>query len=155
LFDGASALILGVESSAFEGFPAMLLEAACDELETADYALPLRSSTPLELDWRPMIAAILNDRQAGISPGVIAQRFHRGLAAGIAAVCRKFSHLPVVLAGGVFQNRILTEMTAGALAAAGQVVGRPGKIPPGDGGLAAGQLAIAAARYSRGKPVRN
>jgi hydrogenase maturation protein HypF len=46
----------------------------------------------------------------------------------------------------VFQNRLLVEDLAGLFAERRQPLGLPGAIPPGDGGLAAGQLAVALAR---------
>jgi hydrogenase maturation protein HypF len=146
LFDAVAALTLGIEESAYEGFPAMLLESACDGSSGADYPLPLSLDSTLQLDWRPLIAAILDDLAAGTPVGTIAQRFHDTLAKGIVSVCRRYAHLPVVLTGGVFQNRVLTERTIGLLQACGHAVGSPGRIPPGDGGLAAGQLAVAAAQ---------
>lgn len=154
LFDAVAALTLGIESSAYEGFPAMLLESACDHSDDPPYPLPLSSDPMPVLDWRPLIAAILKDRAAGTSPGIMSQRFHAALAEGIVSVCRRYMHLPVVLAGGVFQNRVLTERVVRLLYACGQRVGSPGKIPPGDGGLAAGQLAIAAAWHSSTKPFQ-
>lgn len=147
LFDAVAALVLGVENAAYEGFPAMLLEAACDESDTLAYSVALQDGMPLELDWRPLIAAIQKDLQSAVSPGAIAMRFHRALAAGILAVCSNFANLPVVLAGGVFQNRVLTELVADGLEQLNRPVALPGRIPPGDGGLAAGQLAIACATF--------
>ena len=61
-------------------------------------------------------------------------------------VCRRRPELPVVLAGGVFQNRLLTELVAEMMERQVAALGLPGIIPPNDGGLAAGQLAIAAAK---------
>ena len=52
----------------------------------------------------------------------------------------------VALCGGVFQNRILTQACATGLKEAGMVPILPGEVPVGDGGLALGQLAVAAAR---------
>jgi hydrogenase maturation protein HypF len=51
----------------------------------------------------------------------------------------------VVLSGGVFQNRLLLERTATALQDAGLRGLVPRLLPPNDGGIALGQLAIAAA----------
>lgn len=146
LFDGVAALVLGVTHSEYEGQAAMLLEASCDLSEAGSYEIPLLQETPFQLDWRPCITAILRDREAGVSPGVMAMRFHRGLARGTARLCQEFSFLPVVLGGGVFQNRCLVELLAEELSQKNQPLGLPGKIPPNDGGLAAGQLAVAIAR---------
>jgi hydrogenase maturation protein HypF len=73
-------------------------------------------------------------------------RFHRSLAHGIVGICRRWNEMPVVLSGGVFQNRLLTELVVEMIDCKSQLLGLPGLIPPNDGGLAAGQLAIAAAK---------
>ncbi len=146
LFDGAAALILGIEQVQFEGQAAMLLEAVVDPLAVGQYDLPLQGSGPRQLDWRPLVRQILRDRGNGISPSTMATRFHRAVASAVVAMCRCFPNLPVVLGGGVFQNRVLVELVAENLLPAGQPLGLPGRIPPNDGGLAAGQLAVAAAK---------
>ncbi|EDL61117.1 carbamoyltransferase HypF [Gimesia maris] len=146
LFDGVAALVLGVTHSEYEGQAAMLLEASCDLAEAGSYEMPLSQGAPFQLDWRPCIAAILRDRKAGVSTGVMAMRFHRGLARGTARLCRQFMPLSVVLGGGVFQNRCLVELLAEELRQNDQPLGLPGRIPPNDGGLAAGQLAVAIVR---------
>ena len=51
----------------------------------------------------------------------------------------------VVLSGGVFQNRLLLERTAALLVGAGLRVLVPRRLPPNDGGIAYGQVAVAAA----------
>jgi hydrogenase maturation protein HypF len=51
-----------------------------------------------------------------------------------------------VLSGGSFQNRRLVERTAGALTGSGLRVLTPERLPPGDGGISYGQVAVAAAR---------
>lgn len=139
LFDGVASLILGIDFADFEGQPAQMLEAISDQSETHGYSMPLNGD---EVDWRPMLRELLLDRVQGVSPGVMAMRFHRGLALAISTVCSQFPTLPVVLGGGVFQNRLLVELVAEGLRGHPAPVGLPGVIPPNDGGLAAGQLAI-------------
>jgi hydrogenase maturation protein HypF len=150
LFDGAASLILGTHAAQFEGQPAMLLEAASDPSAAGAYELPLRDEKTVELDWRPLVKAILADRATGLPPGAMAMKFHRAVAAAIDAVCRRFRERPVVLGGGVFQNRVLTELLCERWSGRRQPLGLPGRIPPNDGGLAAGQLAVAACRNQRG-----
>ncbi len=150
LFDGVAALVLGMSRATYEGQPAAHLEDACDPHASGSYQVPVRPSTLLELDWRPMIRDIVADRRAGLAPGRMAMKFHRGLAAAVADVCRRFDDLPVVLGGGVFQNRRLVEQIAEQ--APVDRLGLPGTIPPNDGGLAAGQFAIAARVLARFSP---
>lgn len=143
LFDVAACLILQQPHASYEGQPAMCLEAICDPAEEGRYSFAIGSDDPIELDWRPMIGQVITDLQSGTSPGVMAMRFHRGLAAAIQSVCNHWPTLPVVLGGGVFQNRVLVELLAASWPSHGRLLGLPGCIPPNDGGLAAGQLAVA------------
>jgi hydrogenase maturation protein HypF len=146
LFDAAAALILGIDKVSFDGEAAMRLEAVADRTARGRYAFPLiDSQQPFELDWRPMFTELLADCQHGVDPAIMSMRFHRGLAYGTKAVAERWPCLPVVLTGGIFQNRLLAELVAGLIGAEHQPLGLPGLIPPNDGGLAAGQLAVAAA----------
>lgn len=142
LFDGVAALVLGISHTDFEGQAAQLLESISDLAETRSYSMPVVGDKVLQIDWRPMIREILSDRVRGVSAGAMAMRFHRGLAIAIGVVCGRITELPVVLSGGVFQNRLLVELLAEQLRDHPQPVGLPGMIPPNDGGLAAGQLII-------------
>lgn len=149
LFDGVAALILGVTHSDFEGQAAMQLESVCDLSETGSYDILLQEGKPIQLDWRPLVSQILKDRDTGVLPAVMAMKFHRGLARAIALLCRQFAPLPVVLGGGVFQNRCLVELVLQEFKQNGQSLGLPGMIPPNDGGLAAGQLAVSISRRNQ------
>ena len=53
-----------------------------------------------------------------------------------------------MLSGGVFQNRLLLELTLDALQAAGLRVLVPERLSPNDGQIAFGQVAVAAARLA-------
>lgn len=141
LFDAAAALLLDHVKSDYEGQGAQRLEAAADTHATGGLDLPLVDGV---LDWRPLVSQLLlaRDRQANASAA--AMQFHRGMAQAVVAVCRLSADTPVVLGGGVFQNRRLVEAICDAWRGP-QPLGLPGRIPPGDGGLAAGQLAVAAA----------
>jgi hydrogenase maturation protein HypF len=78
----------------------------------------------------------------------MARKFHNTLAAMIARIASEHSDLPVVLSGGCFQNRLLTELTVARLQAEGVKVYWHQRIPPNDGGIALGQV-VAAARQLR------
>jgi hydrogenase maturation protein HypF len=144
LIDAAAAIILGIDHVDFDGQAAMRLEAEADRSAKGWYEFPLSEGELSELDWRPLFVGMLTDQRRGVEPSVIAMRFHRSLAHGILRVCRHWRELPAVLSGGVFQNKLLTELVA-EMHDESQPLGLPGIIPPNDGGLAAGQLAIAAA----------
>jgi hydrogenase maturation protein HypF len=152
LFDGVAAFVLEIDRADFEGAPAMLLEAAADESEAGSYSLPIITGAdghPRTIDWRPMIRELLTDLAHDLPRGAIAMRYHRALASAVTALSRRFAPLPVVLSGGVFQNRVLTELIAEGFSSSYQPLGLPGRIPPNDGGLAAGQLAIGLSRAMR------
>lgn len=150
LFDGVASLVLGITHASFEGEAAMRLEAACDPSVVGAYDLPLSDGCPAEIDWRPLLVELLADRAARVSPSTMATRFHRALAAAAVALGRRFANYPLALAGGVFQNRVLVELIAENWPYRAERLGLPGVIPPGDGGIAAGQLAIAAAHWRAG-----
>jgi hydrogenase maturation protein HypF len=163
LFDAVATIVLPFDvchggHSLYEAHLAMLLESTCDwsngtsaqDGQAPPYPFPLIPGQPDELDWRPLIHAITDDLHRGVSSLVVALRFHAALASAIASVSDKFFNLPVVLCGGVFQNRVLTEMTLREFNCRSQELAVPGLIPPGDGGLAAGQLAVALAQLDQG-----
>jgi hydrogenase maturation protein HypF len=102
----------------------------------------------LLIDTRPLICAVAQEVGQGIAAALIGRRFHSTLVEVIAAVCsrlRKATGLgAVVLSGGVFLNALLTREVHARLSREGFRVYRHRLVPPGDGGLSLGQLAIAA-----------
>jgi len=149
LFDGVAAL-LGVRNRmSYEGQAAIELEGLA-ERGTVGRLYPAginRDHEALQLDWLPLIGALLADVLAGLPPTDIAATFHHSLAAAAAAVCsdiRRESGLGrVVLSGGVFQNRLLSEALVSLLENDGFTVFTHRLVPPNDGGLALGQAMIA------------
>ena len=87
-------------------------------------------------------------------PPAVAARFHNAVAAATAAACSDLAAEHgtevVVLSGGVFQNRLLLERTVGLLGGHGLRVLVPERLPPNDGGISFGQVAVAAARSTLG-----
>jgi hydrogenase maturation protein HypF len=152
LFDAVAALA-GVRATAtYEGQAAAELEAvaARGEGERGAYPLDLvAASGALVLDARPTILAAARDARDDAGAARIAIRFHRALARALAAACAQLAQRhaldTVALGGGVWVNRLLLTLTTTALQARGVRVIVPELLPPGDGGLAYGQAAIAAA----------
>ena len=155
LFDAVAALCGVRLEVSYEGQAAVELEALADPAGAAAYPLELESrGATLELDPRPTIRAVLDDVAAGVPVAAIAARFHAGVARATAAVLVLVAQRNgldlVVLSGGVFQNRLLLELTADALDGAGPRVLVPERLPPNDGQIAFGQVAVAAARLANG-----
>jgi len=149
LFDAIGALALGRGVSRHEGQVAMALDAAADE--GADGAYPYaidRSCAPWQLDWRPLVRAAAEDLLRGATAGDVSMRFHRSLAVAGAELVREASgihgRLPVVATGGVFQNARLAGLLVDELRGRFDVY-LPGRVPPGDGGIALGQAVVASA----------
>ena len=152
LFDAVAALC-GIRARVnYEGQAAAELEGMADPTERGDYRIELEggAGAPLVLDPRGAIRALESDVQGGTSVPVVAARFHNGLAAATAAACARECERSdldlVVLSGGVFQNRLLLERTRAGLHSAGLRTLIPEKLPPNDGGIAYGQVAVASAR---------
>jgi hydrogenase maturation protein HypF len=98
----------------------------------------------------PLLRAIVAARARGAQTAPLAAAFHEALAARLAAAAAVFARRlglgSVVLTGGCFQNRRLLEAVGGRLAPIGLEVLTHRRLPPGDGGLAAGQAVVAVAR---------
>lgn len=146
LFDAIAAIACGHTHSTFEGEAAMRIESVCEFEHQEQYAFLCSDSDPCELDWRPVVVELISDWQAGLPMGRIATKFHRAVANCIFRVAERFPQMPIVLTGGVFQNRVLVEMVQELFASHASPIALPGRIPVNDGGLAAGQLGIAIAR---------
>jgi hydrogenase maturation protein HypF len=145
LFDAVASLINLRQQIRFEGQAAMELEFALDGIETDDhYNLSLVTRHPsLVLDWSPMIEAILVDVQQGVNVGIISVKFHNALVEGIVGVAKHAGQNRVVLSGGCFQNRYLTERAVRRLQAEGFRPYWHQRVPPNDGGIALGQVVAA------------
>jgi hydrogenase maturation protein HypF len=151
LFDAVAAL-LGLHARAsFEGQAAIALEHAAGAAGAAD-AYPFELAREEErwiVDTRPLVRSVARDRARGIAVAIAARRFHETVAEVIEEVCRRVRTATaldcVVLSGGVFQNALLRQLAQARLASAGFRVHAQRSVPTNDGGLALGQLAIAAA----------
>jgi hydrogenase maturation protein HypF len=138
LFDAVASLVGIRDRCSFEGQAAMELEFAAEAEPSAEtYPMELHAGV---LDWEPMIRLILADTSKAPA------RFHNTLAEAIVRVARRTSEERVVLSGGCFQNRYLTERTVTALRAAGFKPYWHQRIPPNDGGIAVGQIVAASWR---------
>ncbi|MER5427730.1 carbamoyltransferase HypF [Streptomyces sp. NPDC002588] len=151
LFDAVSSLAGVCQRSGYEAQAAVELEAAALRAPGADstaYAFELTDDDPVRADPAPVLAAIVADLRAGAGPALVAARFHRavtGLVRRMCVLARERHGLDTVaLTGGVFANTLLSSACAAVLREDGFTVLRHRLVPPNDGGLALGQLMVAA-----------
>jgi hydrogenase maturation protein HypF len=136
LFDAVAAITGIARQNRFEGQAAMLLENEIGALRIEE-AYPLPGG-----DWRPLIEAVVADRESGVAVPQVAARFHNVLVNWIVEVAVASKLKQVVLSGGVFQNRYLTERAAAVLESQGFTVYTHRQVPPNDGGIALGQAVM-------------
>jgi len=149
-FDVFGALGLAMPASRFEGEVATAWSNAADVTAPGTYAMAIDvEAAPWEIDPRPALRAAVADVRRGAPAATISARFHRAVVRATAGVVRaaaqRHGRLPVVLSGGCFQNPWLAAGVARALAPESAVY-RHRDVPPGDGGIALGQVLIADAR---------
>ncbi|MFG2881921.1 carbamoyltransferase HypF [Streptomyces sp. NPDC048297] len=154
LFDAVSSLVGVCHRAEYEAQAALELEAAATQAWDADgeaYAFGFDRQAGVGswgIDTIPVLRALLSDRRRRTPAPLLAARFHRGVARAVAEICRRARTATglttVALTGGVFANALLEEESAALLAADGFTVLRHHEVPPNDGGLALGQLMVAA-----------
>ncbi len=154
LFDAvAAALQVSADAISYEGQAAIELEALALDFVRPDLAgYPFAVIADAEgwlLDPAPMWRALLSDLAAATPPGLIAARFHAGLARAVADLAARLARQQAVdtvaLSGGVFQNKTLFEAVTRQLQAAALTVLGHRQVPSNDGGLSLGQAVVAAA----------
>jgi hydrogenase maturation protein HypF len=145
LFDGVAALLDLHPTADFEGQAAMALEFAAVDMGSATYSFAvdenMEPGAPLILDWAPLLDELLTDRRHGVDVGQIAGKFHNALVDAALTVAHRIGIDKIVLSGGCFQNKLLTETLIAHLRAEGFHPYWQQKIPTNDGGIAVGQAA--------------
>ncbi|MEV7968596.1 carbamoyltransferase HypF [Sphaerisporangium sp. NPDC088356] len=158
LFDAVAAMVTGRDAVTYEGQAAVELEQIAAPGERRAYPCrildPAGGATagerPFTVAGRDLVEAVLEDTRAGAEAGVISARFHNGVARLIVEGCLRVRErtglAAVALSGGVFQNLFLVERATGLLEERGFRVLLHSRVPPNDGGISLGQVAVAAAR---------
>ncbi|TMW71431.1 Kae1-like domain-containing protein [Alteribacter natronophilus] len=156
LFDAVSAVLGLCHAANYEGEGAVLLtDCAQKALERGAGAesyswLSCKKEALVELDMMPALWEIVQEKSEGKETDRIALRFHRTIIDACVSVTAQLAALhpgldkKVVLSGGSFQNPLLKESITCGLQEKGFTVYSHNRIPCHDGGLAAGQLLIAA-----------
>ncbi|MEU9605548.1 carbamoyltransferase HypF [Streptomyces sp. NPDC048057] len=159
LFDAVSSLVGICHRAGYEAQAAVELEGAARAhgpvaegyrfaLHTEGGAAREGSAGTVCADPGPVFAAAVADLRAGADAGLVAARFHAAVADLVRRLCalarERHGLAEVALTGGVFTNAVLLSGCARGLAADGFTVLRHHRVPPNDGGLALGQLMVAA-----------
>jgi len=128
LFDAVASLTGVCQVMSFEGESGMRMEELYDESITSCYDFGFEDGV---IDILPMIRAI-NEEELAV---VAISKFFNTLVEIIEHIYKLYN-LPLVLSGGVFQNRVLLGLVLERIPTA--MIGN--KIPPNDGGIALGQV---------------
>ncbi len=144
LFDSVAA-ILGVSfKNSYDGEAAMKLERMASQNENCEYVF----EGDRLIDTYGVIEQIIADVRSGVEKQKMAAAFHNGLVSLIikkAEEMKKQSGIKkLVLSGGVFQNRYIMGRLLHRLSFLDFEVYTNSMVPSNDGGLALGQIAIAA-----------
>ncbi len=165
LFDGVASMMGLCQVASFEGQAGMAVQLEAEAFEDrADeqtsegeipYVIPLlhppTAGAPLVADWRPLVRALVRGLSEGTAPTLLAYRFHLALADLAVRVAAAAGSPHVILTGGCFQNVLLARLARRRLERAGFIVSTHRLVPPNDGGLALGQIMVAAHQHVRGK----
>jgi len=146
LFDCVASLLGLVQTATFQAEGPMKLESLVDGISEENYQFDTGES----ICFDKTIKGIVDDMLNGIGKVTIATKFHNTIILTIFdtvnAIRLKSGINKVVLSGGVFQNKYLSERTVDLLIKNNFEVFTHSTVPANDGGIALGQLAVASKR---------
>jgi hydrogenase maturation protein HypF len=100
----------------------------------------LSADSPIVIDWNQIILGVVEDLEKQVQIGIIAAKFHNSLCEIIVEIAQKIGREKILLTGGCFQNRYLTERTINRLQASGFQPYWQQTVPTNDGGISLGQI---------------
>ncbi|MBN2763102.1 MAG: carbamoyltransferase HypF [Bacteroidales bacterium] len=149
LFDGVAAITGLCTKSLFHAEAPMRLEAAIAPGLTDRYNVDINAT----ISFTKTIQQITSDLLNHVHVSVIAARFHNTIIWSIFETASKIRNetgiTKVVLSGGSFQNKYMAEQAIALLTGNDFDVYMAGKVPVNDGGIALGQLVIAARKRDK------
>ncbi|MCA9734875.1 MAG: carbamoyltransferase HypF [Deferribacteres bacterium] len=151
LFDAIASILDIRHSITYEAQAAIELEMSVRNNLQRTLAYPINYNLNHgALNFVPLIREIVNDKVQNVPVDNIAARFHVSLAEMLIAIAiraRKDTGIAQVgLSGGVYQNFTFFQYLVERLRGEGFKVLTHSKVPPNDGGLSLGQIAVANAR---------
>jgi len=145
LFDGFASLLGICDTESRQAEAAILLEQCANESCKLSY--PVEASDRL-ISFRSLFQSALKDMEENIPTSIMAAKFHNSLSKLIVEKVNQLSEetgvKQVVISGGCFQNKRLTEQIQQLFSYSNISLYLPTQIPCNDGGIAVGQLAVAA-----------
>ncbi len=148
LFDGVGSLILSRDVASSEAELPAELEKIAAGGNYGSYRFGIKPKNGVFIiETSGMIRGIVRDLRNKADKGIVSAKFHNTIAEIIAATAsglrKEFGLRKIVLSGGVFQNRYLTEKSVCILNKTGFCVYTHSKINTNDNGIPIGQLAMA------------
>ncbi len=145
LFDAVAALINVCKNASYHSEAPMQLESVASATSEC-YNVTISDTVCFKESFKE----IIDDIEHNVPAGIISGKFHNTIIDVIITISEQirseFGINTVVLSGGTFQNRILLEKSERLLEAKGFRCLSQSAVPSNDGGIALGQLAIAAKR---------
>lgn len=148
LFDAVSSLIGIRDEITYLGQAAIELEMIMDEDKKGTYCFDINKEGEIYLiDSAPVIRSIVDDLMNSVDASNISSKFHRSVVEMMVQVSKLLREETgineVALSGGVFQNLFIRNIGTKRLREEGFKVYNHNNIPPNDGGISVGQVAIA------------
>lgn len=141
LFDAVYALSGYTKPLGYEGESGLIMEGLAAQCKSKkSYPYSIRKGV---IEYKEMICSILQES----APEQISTKFINTIVAIIVDIASKHPHLPVVLSGGVFQNRLLLLRVSEALQKQKRKFYFQEQSSINDGGISLGQAYYAVKKY--------
>ncbi len=137
LFDGVYALSGHMQNLGYEGESGLMLETLSNKSSSdASYSFKPQNGV---IEYRDMICQILQEKNREKN----AKKFISAISKIVIEISSEYPELPVVLSGGVFQNKVLVMQITKELRKLNKKYYMQNKTPLNDGGISLGQAYFA------------
>jgi hydrogenase maturation protein HypF len=137
VFDAVASLVLGIEKQTYEGEAAMMLEAKATKYYMKNgHQLKSNRIKPTN-DFISIISGVVADSEEDIERRAF--QFHVDLVGFMMGSIRSLGAIRIAFSGGVFQNRLLTDLIIDHLADDYQLIWHQ-QLSPNDENISFGQL---------------
>lgn len=133
LFDGIASFANILHTQSYEGETGLQIEKNYDSSISEYYSYEIIDN---QIDISPMIKEIILES----NPKIICSKFINTIVQIILDISNSYKKLPVVLSGGVFQNRVLLEILIDRFHQEGREFYYSKEVPLNDAGISVGQI---------------